>query len=464
MLAEVVALDEVIAAAEARKLALAARWADAHPDPSQTGAKTPKHGQAAVSWLTRETAPDELEFADDAFIPTMAWDAGAPFAAAMGTTTAAGERFIRDALLLRHRLPRIWAGVQAGRVPVWRARRIAETIIAQPRDVSDALDVEVAPIAGRVGVRRLDQILTAILIRLHPEEVEQDSLDALDKRFVRLDESSMNHTGVADMAIRGDWADLHNFDQTVTAVAAALKARALAEGDYVESLDVRRARAVGILADPHTAAALLDDNNQAPTSPRRAIDLVVHLTPSHLDPATLDPVTRAFVRGDRATLTAMVQTWCGNPGATVTIRPVLDLAAHRTSAAYEIPPLLRDQTDYLAAGHCTFPWCTRSATRCDHDHHIAHNQGGRTCSCNLHPLCRRHHRLKHEAAWQVTTIEPGVWHWASPHGQTYRRDPDGTTPLDKTPPPPRTRTTGCDYAPWETPPLNPATHRLMIRS
>lgn len=43
---------------------------------------------------------------------------------------------------------------------------------------------------------------------------------------------------------------------------------------------------------------------------------------------------------------------------------------------------------------CRFPGCRRQAEACDLDHRLAYDDGGATCDCNLHPLCRHHHRLK----------------------------------------------------------------------
>ncbi len=43
---------------------------------------------------------------------------------------------------------------------------------------------------------------------------------------------------------------------------------------------------------------------------------------------------------------------------------------------------------------CVFPGCSVPARRCDLDHRHPHERGGPTCSCNLIPLCRAHHRLK----------------------------------------------------------------------
>src|SRR5699024_6026964 len=51
----------------------------------------------------------------------------------LGISTVAAKRLVGQALELRHRLPRLWALVQAGRVPAWRARTVAEaTIHATP--------------------------------------------------------------------------------------------------------------------------------------------------------------------------------------------------------------------------------------------------------------------------------------------------------------------------------------------
>jgi hypothetical protein len=58
----------------------------------------------------------------------------------------------------------------------------------------------------------------------------------------------------------------------------------------------------------------------------------------------------------------------------------------RETRAYQPSPGLRhliktrDRT-------CSFPGCRRAVRRCDDDHTIPHDQGGRTCECNISPLC-----------------------------------------------------------------------------
>jgi hypothetical protein len=72
---------------------------------------------------------------------------------------------------------------------------------------------------------------------------------------------------------------------------------------------------------------------------------------------------------------------------------------------------------------CTAPGCGRRAARCDLDHTDPHHDGGRTCECNLAPLCRHHHRCKQAEGWWLEQPEPGVLVWHTPAGRTYTTTP-----------------------------------------
>ncbi|HUK67846.1 MAG TPA: HNH endonuclease signature motif containing protein, partial [Streptosporangiaceae bacterium] len=78
---------------------------------------------------------------------------------------------------------------------------------------------------------------------------------------------------------------------------------------------------------------------------------------------------------------------------------------------------IRDRT-------CMFPGCRRDAAQCDCDHTLAYEHGGRTCECNLGPLCRRHHQVKQAPSWQLTQPQPGIFHWTAPSRRTYRTTAD----------------------------------------
>jgi hypothetical protein len=55
---------------------------------------------------------------------------------------------------------------------------------------------------------------------------------------------------------------------------------------------------------------------------------------------------------------------------------------------------------------CVHPGCARSASRCDIDHTIPFAKGGKSCPCNLVPLCRFHHRLKTYGGWSLRLTRP----------------------------------------------------------
>lgn len=84
---------------------------------------------------------------------------------------------------------------------------------------------------------------------------------------------------------------------------------------------------------------------------------------------------------------------------------------------------------------CRFPGCRRTARRCDVDHVRAWADGGATEACNLQCLCRKHHRLKHEAGWQPVREPDGSVRWRSPVGLTYWTRPEETWPRLPSPPP-----------------------------
>ena len=119
---------------------------------------------------------------------------------------------------------------------------------------------------------------------------------------------------------------------------------------------------------------------------------------------------------------------------------MLDLADHIHVGSYEAGARLRLQTR-LRDGTCVFPFCFRPAEACDCEHRVPadpdRDDGGPTCSCNLAPCCRRHHRAKTTGGWTYVTVEPGVYLWRSPLGYQFLRDHTGT--LDVTPDPERRR-------------------------
>ncbi|MCW2778556.1 MAG: putative endonuclease [Frankiales bacterium] len=91
-----------------------------------------------------------------------------------------------------------------------------------------------------------------------------------------------------------------------------------------------------------------------------------------------------------------------------------------TPGPYRVPADLARLLD-VRSPRCEWPGCGARASRCDHDHDVAH-PAGPTCGCNLGPLCRRHHRVKQTGFLKQRTADAGM-RWTSPTGRTWTSPP-----------------------------------------
>ena len=99
-----------------------------------------------------------------------------------------------------------------------------------------------------------------------------------------------------------------------------------------------------------------------------------------------------------------------------------DCRHERESSNYRPPPSLWHLIQ-IRNQRCTFAGCRMPAAKCDDDHTIPFGKGGRTCECNLGPLCRHHHRMKQLQGWRLEQPEPGVLAWVTPSGWKYCTGP-----------------------------------------
>ena len=102
--------------------------------------------------------------------------------------------------------------------------------------------------------------------------------------------------------------------------------------------------------------------------------------------------------------------------------PVTDCDHRYESAGYRPSAVLRHLIE-VRDGQCTQPTCARAARRCDFEHAVPWDQGGRTCGCNGGCRCRRDHRVKQSPGWKVTQPRPGYHQWTTPSGRTYTAGP-----------------------------------------
>ncbi|GAB2865700.1 HNH endonuclease signature motif containing protein [Nocardioides pacificus] len=440
--------------AEAEQLQAAVDWAAMHSVDSLADAALAHDGYGDRGLpIAGEGAPLVAEFAIT------------EFALAVGMSTDAGGRYVGQAVELRYRLPKVWARVCSGDLVAWKARRIADATMSLVPEGAAFVDRHVASVAHKIGIAALDRLIEEARVQFQPEDAEQRRRNAADGRCFDVDTDQVSYEGT--MQVRGelDIADAMDLDAAVTAGAEAQRALG-----SEEPLDARRAKAVADLARRQLAFDLNDtsdestdsdnqrepttadddatpghrggpDSPSAPDQPRsparrpRQVVLYVHLSHDALRARSLDDDgvrlarvenTRSFVSVDQ------VRDWCANPDTQITVKPVIDLEDHVHVGAYEVPDRLVERIG-LINHNCVFPWCTRPARklkpdghRADCDHVREHSAGGDTCSCNVAPLCRRHHRHKTHSPWSYTVIDPGTFLWTSPQGYQYLRDHTGT--------------------------------------
>ncbi|WP_235737195.1 DUF222 domain-containing protein [Nocardioides alcanivorans] len=378
-----------------------------------------------------------------------------------------------DVLDLRHRLPSTWAKTKAGVVDVWVVRKIARLTRHLPHAAVGLVDTAIAPILEREGTGRILDITAAKIIEadpdLHNTRVETEK----QRRYVNLGQTDEH--GLRTLIARLEAGDATYVEATVARVAEILKAR---HDDHTPG--ELRAKALGYLARPAELLALLTANTDPhsrldphlphdpwnptpPTGPEptgtdnedadqpplnKAIafptDLLDRLTevdwsilrPKHSlyvhlhETALHGTVGVARVEGLGAMTLAQLHVLLA--GATVVVKPVIDLHDQIRATAYEHPESLKERV-HLTTGGDYWPWANSTNRRLDYDHvHPYQPEGGdgQTGTDNSGPLGRRHHRYKTHAGYRATQTGPGEYVWTTPHQQAFLVDHTGSRQID----------------------------------
>jgi hypothetical protein len=249
-LAAAEANEHTLIAAELRRLQIAAHWADLHPGDAITGKRLP--GTERPVRLGGEGTPTVADFAS------------AELGCVLRMSDGSASRLIADALDLRHRLRLIWKAAASGQVPAFQARHIATATRHLTAAQAAVVDERIAPALGAVSFGRLQTLLEAAIMDADPEGADQRAAAAAEERFVRLGRRSQH--GLKLIIARATAGDAIWFKATVDRIADIL-AR---QGD-TDSVDMRRSKAIGILAQPAEALRLLyrhqDDDWEGPDEP-----------------------------------------------------------------------------------------------------------------------------------------------------------------------------------------------------
>ena len=365
LLASIRSARSVEDAAAAQQLDLAARWADLHP---------PESIHTAASFTVAGCEHEEPIAGPGT--PLVAEFCVAELGTVLGITSVSAKKLIGHALELRHRLPRLWAQVHAGRVPAWRARAVAEvTIHSSPALTVEAavfVDAQVAAVAGKIGPAQLDRLVAETIKRfdlagVDPAADPEDGYLHVDPRHVTIHDQDVHFAGTVRLEAEVDLADGLDLHQALANGAALQKALG-----SEESLDARRAKALGDLARTQTALDLHDSAGgreasdsvggravgdpvggrvageeragvsrpDLPTA--REVVLHAHFDASLSGDTTVFSPTGRLEEGQRLLLLEQLKSWCGDSCTKVTVKPVIDLNQEKAAPGYEIPDRIRD--------------------------------------------------------------------------------------------------------------------------
>ncbi len=338
--------------------------------------------------------------------------------------------------------PRVWAALAAGHLDATRARILGEALFDVPRTDPEGVPrrahgAEYALVLDRGlayavdhTARQLEIFLRRLLAHLGVDVLPQRRKKAMDRRGVWVSHGSDGTAELTAVLASEDAERVH----------AAIRGRARADCDRAADGD---RRALG----PWMADALVDlvlgrrsqgeagaggdpkamspgpEGGPVPGGPAPGVSTEIHVTipidslaglsdtPAVVNGLGVIPadVARRLAAGDARWRHVLVSSSSG---------AVLDVGSrsYRPPAALERQVRLRD-------GTCRFPGCLVAAAECDLDHLVPFPEGA-TSAGNLHALCRRHHRLKHEAGWSVDAMPDSGLRWTSPQGAVALTRPE----------------------------------------
>ncbi|WP_203336644.1 hypothetical protein [Nocardioides limicola] len=405
-------------------------WADVHSgDPqAEPGALAGGRGGPVLVTVGGEGTPgvNDLCFAE--------------IAVARGAGVVATQNLTADALDLRHRLPRVWAGLQALRCEVWVGCRVAR--------MSRQLSLKAVAIVDAAVAAALAESPSRILVIAEAKVIEADRVaheERIAANRVRrgvwlsrprpgdaVDEVEST-AGVRSVVGRLDEAEAVEFFAAVEELAQALAVHG--HYDVAPSMDQLRADAMGLLGRPAEALAFLDGIDEHPderadadgkraSRPRGRAMIYVHLSADAVTGLS-DSVAR--VEGFGPMLAGQVADLLGRRD--VVVAPVIDLNQTHAVNGYEHPTVVKRRTELRTCGD-VFPHSSSlPGVRVDHDHPVpydGHGPPGQTGDHNDSPLTRRHHRAKTHLGYRLDQLGLGVYRWRTPHGLARVVTPRGT--------------------------------------
>jgi hypothetical protein len=360
----------------------------------------------------------------------------------VGWTPNVACRRLHHAIELTTRLPRVLGALGSGLVDQRRAGILVDAVEDLPDEVAHTVTDHVLAHAEGRNPTQLRRLVRRAVLRHDPDGGVQRHKTAREKRCV---EFHPRPDGMADL-----YAHLPAHEATVIYQRIDAFARQATSGDG-RTVEQRRADAfVDLMLNPALGAVGVTVNLTVPaTTISGESD-----QPGEL--AGYGPIDAGQARelaGWGRNLTndrPRVTNGCTRAhGAATSTTPTWKIIADPAWKRMITDPVTGSLVDYDAKTYrppaaianlvrardryCVFPSCSIPSNSCDLDHRVPYPKGPTTAD-NLAPLCRGHHRLKHEGGWTLLKNDRGYL-WINPAGIEYTKQPEPIAEPTPTPKP-----------------------------
>lgn len=354
-------------------------------------------------------------------------------AAVLGMSPTSALLKLQCILSIKHRHPFVWESFCEGKIWWWQASEVEKACADLSKEATFRVDAMLeATVCMKPWGQAVNEI-EAMVKAADPELERRKQLLKAESRDVKIEKLEHGHSRFHGTLSARDAIDFENAIQERAKLLPdpELPTTVMSESFSPDALaklrnGIKRSLAVGELARASFGQDALPVHQ-----------LVIHM---RADDAALDPESDE-------TGTATVEQW-GTllsedlpmllTGSKVVVRPVVDSRTlpgehqHDPTERLRFAIQQRDQVEI-------FPYGTRPSRSCDLDHTEPYIEGGgsgQTNPGNLGPLSRRPHRAKTFGGFQLTQLEPGLFHWKTPHGWEFLVGPFGTQKIAS---PPRCR-------------------------
>ncbi|MFG6444743.1 HNH endonuclease [Microbacterium sp. P07] len=339
-------------------------------------------------------------------------------AAVLQVTENAAERMLITADGLVNRYPTMWESLSRARTTERHGEvfvELVDTVEPELRDRVVPLGVELAETHALGAFRRR---LRALVETVRAATLEERHREALRERRMVVQPAD---DGMGWLLVHASMVKIRAVANRVTAIGKVLAAE---EGEERTLDELRADVVVDLLVDGEidsTPGAVRGIRaTVAVTVP--ALSLLDHAH-ARTDPAVVEGVGPIPI-GEARELCGGAEGWMR-----VLTHPETGVVLSVGRDLYRPPESLRRVVRWRAE-RCSAPGCGIPADRCQIDHQIAWEHGGRTELTNLTPLCVGHHTVKHHGGWRVAQLDGsgGAIEWLSPGGRRFIVHPERKVP------------------------------------